>query len=37
VERIEARLKQRRSDIASVFVKPQTSATWRKRRAKLVE
>jgi len=37
VERIEARLKQHRSDIASVFVKPQTSATWRKRRAKLVE
>ena len=37
VERIEARLKKRRSDIVSVFVKPQTSTTWRKRRAKLVE
>ncbi|MGO4175578.1 cation diffusion facilitator family transporter [Bosea sp. TAF32] len=37
VERIEARLRKRRSDIVSVFVKPQTSTTWRKRRAKLVE
>jgi divalent metal cation (Fe/Co/Zn/Cd) transporter len=35
VERIEARLKERRSDIASVFIKPQTSATWRERRARL--
>jgi divalent metal cation (Fe/Co/Zn/Cd) transporter len=37
VERIEARLKQRRSDIASVFIKPQTSATWRERRAQLAD
>lgn len=37
VERIEARLKERRSDIASVFVKPQTSATWRERHAQLVD
>nr|WP_047577860.1 cation diffusion facilitator family transporter [Methylobacterium sp. ZNC0032] len=37
VERIEARLRKRRSDIVSVFVKPQTSATWRKRRAQLGE
>jgi len=36
VDRIESRLRERRSDIASVFVKPQTSATWRKRRARLV-
>lgn len=35
VERIEARLRQNRTDIASVFVKPQTRATWRARRARL--
>jgi len=29
VERIEAKLREDRSDIASVFVKPQTSAKWR--------
>ncbi|WP_186420007.1 cation diffusion facilitator family transporter [Bosea sp. CS1GBMeth4] len=33
VERIERTLRQGRSDIASVFVKPQTSASWRARRA----
>lgn len=33
VERIERKLRQGRSDIASVFVKPQTSASWRARRA----
>ncbi|MGN6097949.1 MAG: cation diffusion facilitator family transporter [Bosea sp. (in: a-proteobacteria)] len=37
VERIEAKLRERRSDIASVFVKPQTSATWRERRAELAD
>lgn len=37
VERIEAKLRERRSDIASVFVKPQTPATWRGRRAKLAD
>jgi cation diffusion facilitator family transporter len=36
-ERIETKLRKRRSDIVSVFVKPQTSATWRERRAGLVE
>jgi cation diffusion facilitator family transporter len=35
VERIEAKLREHRSDIASVFVKPQTSAVWRERRALL--
>lgn len=37
VERIETKLRKRRSDIVSVFLKPQTSATWRERRAGLVE
>ncbi|MBD3846163.1 cation transporter [Bosea sp. SSUT16] len=37
VERIEAKLRERRSDIASVFVKPQTSAVWRQRRAELAD
>ena len=37
VERIETKLSERRSDIVSVFVKPQTSATWRERRARLAE
>jgi cation diffusion facilitator family transporter len=35
VERIEARLRETRSDIASVFVKPQTPATFAERRALL--
>ncbi|MCZ0738204.1 cation diffusion facilitator family transporter [Phreatobacter sp. AB_2022a] len=35
VERIETRLRRSRTDIASVFVKPQTRATWRARRARL--
>lgn len=33
VERIEAKLSEGRSDIATVFIKPQISATWRERRA----
>lgn len=37
VERIESALGKRRSDIVSVFVKPQTSAAWRQRRARLVK
>jgi cation diffusion facilitator family transporter len=37
VERIEARLKHSRSDIASVFVKPQTAGAWRKRRSRLLD
>ena len=35
VERLEARLKERRQDIVAVFVKPQTAAGWRTRRALL--
>ena len=35
VERIESKLREHRSDIASVFVKPQNSAVWRERRALL--
>jgi len=35
VARIEAKLCQHRSDIASVFIKPQTPASWRARRAQL--
>lgn len=37
VERIEAKLRGKRNDIASVFVKPQTSTAWRKRRVQLAE
>lgn len=37
VERVETKLRARCSDIVSVFVKPQTSAAWRERRARLVE
>jgi len=35
VERVEAKLKKCRSDIVAIFVKPQTSAAWRERRAQL--
>ena len=35
VERIEAKLRHDRADIASIFVKPQTSASWRARRAEM--
>jgi cation diffusion facilitator family transporter len=35
VERLEASVRKDRSDVASIFVKPQTSATWRHRRSLL--
>jgi cation diffusion facilitator family transporter len=35
VERLEAAIRKERTDIVSIFVKPQTSAMWRQRRALL--